>query len=388
MDSPRGRLYLLRMVALGRTPFTPSMRRYLDLCLDCRACEVVCPSGVNFGHLIEEARSRMERELPRPMLERILLRFFLMMVFPNTGLFHLIIRMIQIYQILGFDRFIEKTGIARLFPEPFRTARMMLPAISRRPSLKEIPEVISNGKRKYRVGFFTGCIMDTMFADVNIATVNLLKHIGCEVITPRGQGCCGALQMHFGMRDVARSMAIRNIKIFEKFPLDVIITNAGGCGAALMEYPSLFMDDDFRERAVQFSNKIRDISSFIIQTGERIEFKECRQKAVYQDSCHLVNVMKVKDEPRMLLKMIPGLDLREMRNGSLCCGSGGIYNILHTEMARSILKKKIHEIEIIDPSMVISGNAGCIIQLQFGLRERGLNIPVIHTALLLDRLKI
>lgn len=388
MDSPRGRLYLLRMVAAGRSPFTPSIRRYLDLCLDCRACETVCPSGVNFGHILEKARFRMEKDLPRPFLQRLFLIFFLRVLFPSPVRFNLFIKLVRIYQLLRFDKFIEKTGILGFFSDSLKTAHKMLPPISRRRSMEEIPEIINNGKRKFRVGFFTGCVMDTVFADVNIATINLLKHLGCEIVTPRGQGCCGALQLHFGMRDVAKGMAIRNIKAFEKLSIDAIIANAGGCGAALLEYPDLLMNDEYGERAIDFSRKVRDICQFIVESGERIEFKELRERVLYQDSCHLVNVMKVRDEPRMLLKRIPGIELRELKNGSLCCGSAGIYNILEREMSMRILKKKIDEIREIDPSLIVSGNAGCIIQINFGLRESRLNIHVMHTALLLDRLKI
>ena len=385
-ESPRGRLYLMRAFAEGRLDATSdSLTEHLDLCLQCRACETACPSGVKYGHIIETttneiARQRAEKE-PEATTPQTLLRTLIFRgLFPNPTAFRAFALATRVYQRTGLQKMVRKSGLLRL-PVFGKLADLetMLPPISKplfAPPLGGVVPPHTPGKpATHRVALFSGCIMSVAFARVNEATVRVLARNGCEIVVPETQTCCGALNIHNGDREYAKEMAKRNIAAFEEAGVEAVIINAAGCGAQLKEYGQLLHNDpEWQGRAEAFSTQVKDISEFLAGLPDLNQnFGRLDMRVTYQDACHLAHAQRIKNPPRQLLKAIPGLNLIEMDGADRCCGSAGIYNVTQYDMSMQILEHKMESVGATHADLVVSGNPGCNIQIGVGAGKYGLN---------------
>jgi glycolate oxidase iron-sulfur subunit len=406
MDSPRGRIYQMQAVAEGRIAITRDFVEHMYCCLGCRACETACPSGVQFGKLIEAAREQIQLEVassgppgqPRTALEstttRLLRRLFFDLLLPSRLLTALFFAALKLYQRSGLQRLVHATGLLALLnalPTPFRGQLEIPEALmaSARGALlpAPLPEITpAIGERRYRVGFISGCIMDQVFRDINEATIRVLAANGCEVITPPQQQCCGALHVHAGEARRGRALARHNIDVFERYNCDAIIVNSAGCGSNLKEYAHLLADDPlYARRAADFSARVKDISEFLMSIDLNRQMGELPLTVTYHDACHLVHGQKIRQQPRRLLQQIPGLKLVELKEADWCCGSAGVYNITNQELAHKLLERKMNNIVATGAEAVVTGNPGCMLQIALGVRERGLDLEVMHPVELLDR---
>jgi glycolate oxidase iron-sulfur subunit len=372
MDSPRGRVYQMVKVAEGEMAIGPSYVKHLDLCLACRACETACPSGVQYGRLIEAARVQIETVRRRSLPARLLRDFIFNHLLVSPLLMRIAGNLLYAYQATG----LRLAGALNPLTPPaerpffFRNIGKTFPA---------------EGPRRYRVAFLAGCIANVSFARLNEATVRVLQKNGCEVVVPAGQGCCGALHIHSGLREEARRLARRNIDAVPAAGFDATITNAAGCGSTLKEYHELLADDPaYAERAAAFSRAIKDVNEFLASIELNRYMRPIRATVTYQDSCHLVHGQRVRLAPRKLLEAVPGLDFREMPLADLCCGSAGIYNVVQSEMATAILRKKMESIESTGAEIIATANPGCMLQLRAGAALYGRSQRVAHVVELLD----
>jgi glycolate oxidase iron-sulfur subunit len=355
MDSPRGRLYLMRAVAEGRLEPTEIYRHHLDLCLGCRACETACPAGVKFGSLLETARADLQTA-ERPVSERWLNRM-LFGVFPNPDRLSAALGLARLYRRSGLQGAVRRGGVLRRFP---RLAAMDA-LLDRVPAETTPPEYLAaRGKSRGRVGVLTGCVQRHLFGDVGRATIRLLSLAGWDVVVPRAQGCCGALELHAGQVGILRERAAALAAAFPE-DLDWIVTDAAGCGSAIREYGHWLPGSAAARLGAQ------------------------RLTVTYHDACHLAHGQQVRSAPRQLLKRIPGLTLVELRDSDLCCGSAGVYNILQPEMADRLLELKLARIAETGARIVAAGNPGCLMQIAQGARARGLDLEVVHPVILLAR---
>jgi glycolate oxidase iron-sulfur subunit len=370
MDSPRGRVYLMRAFDEGRAQITDTFSEHMFGCLDCRACETACPSGVQFGSMMEEMRGHIvDQRSAHPIT-----RFVMNHIFPYPWRFHVAARMLQFYAQTGLQRFVRSTGLLAKFMPSYAAAEEMTPEVGLQTGVQIGHTYRAEGHPVGSVAFFAGCVMNSLLGDVNRATVDLLNAAGFDVVVPDGQICCGALANHSGLRDTATEMARVNV---DKFPEDVdaIIVNASGCGAMLAEYP-LLMDG-----AEGFSSKIQDVSSFIASTlvQERLT-RRMDVRVGYDDPCHLLHAQGVRQPPRDLLKAIPGVDLVEIDGSDECCGSAGIYNLTHRDLSMEILDRKMERVKAANIDVLVTGNPGCLFQLQYGARRHHLDLEVVHLA--------
>ena len=388
-SSPRGRIALIKGVSEGRLDLTsPGFMHQMSECLDCRACEAVCPSGVAYGQLLEPARTQVQRatESSQSWQVKLIRSFLLDRVFGNMGLLRI--------RSPRFDAALAAPRIGRAFARSDRAscarsglddAERLAPRMSDRfftPADQRWP---AEGKRKATAFIHAGCVMHVAFAHVDEATVRVLQKAGCDVVAPRGQGCCGALNVHAGEMDRGRELAKRNIASFEKSGADVYVVNAAGCGSALKEYGHLFNDDpEWEDRATAFSSRVRDITEWLDEVGISPELGPVERTVTYQEPCHLVHAQRISAAPRRLLARIPGLVLREMPESSICCGSAGIYNLTQPEMAERLQARKVANVLKVEPDVVATANPGCALQVAGGLRAAGREIPVRHVVELLD----
>ena len=387
MDSPRGRIHLMRAYADGRIELTGHFENHIDGCLDCRACETACPAGVLYGSLVEAARAEIVEKRPRSVVDRFLRKLVFEMLLPSRFRLSVAFLPLRAYQALGLQKIVRIPGLTKLLPSRLRDMESMIPVMPDRAMKGQLrPFMPARGKSSHRVGLISGCVMNEMFTHVNTATVRVLNENGCDVVIPETQTCCGALQVHSGERTVAESLARRNIDAFEKAEVDTIIINAAGCGAQLKEYGELLAGDPaYRDRAFAFSNKVKDVHEFLAGIPVNEEMGTVRARVAYHDACHLAHGQRVREEPRDLLSLIPGLELVELEESDWCCGSAGIYNLTHPEMADRLLVRKMGHVRQAEPDVVATGNPGCILQIQHGVRRDGREIDVLHPVELLDR---
>jgi glycolate oxidase iron-sulfur subunit len=374
MDSPRGRVYLMRAVAEGRLDVTDTYTRHLDLCLGCRACETACPAGVPFGSLLETARSDIERK-GRPARRRVI-DAFLFGVFPHPPRLAIALGLLRRYQRWGLQALVRRSGLLRRFP---RLAAMeaLLPAVPRTD--QPLPEFLAaRGRARGRVALLTGCVQRYLFADVNRDTMRLLSAAGWEVVAPQAQGCCGALELHGGRLDAFRARA-RALTAALPSDVDWVVTNSAGCGSALRDY-SHWVDDDATRR---LAARTRDVSELLAEAD--LPLGPLATTVTYHDPCHLAHGQGVRTAPRALLGQIPQLRLVPLVDSELCCGSAGVYNVLEPEMADRVLALKIARIVETGARIVATGNPGCLMQIARGARERGLDLEVAHPVTLLAR---
>ncbi|PKR83922.1 (Fe-S)-binding protein [Heyndrickxia camelliae] len=380
IHSPRGRIALMKAVKDGIIEPDEDVERSLSLCLGCRACEPVCPSGVKYGHLLEEARDIIHQNKKHSIPVQSIRKAVFEGLFPHQNRMQTVTGLLGFYQRSGLQKMTRKIGFMKLFPESMATMEKVLPKVPTIKEMKNRPEYLpAHGVKTTRVAFFSGCLMDTMFLATNKATIKLLQLAGCEIVIPKSQACCGALHGHSGEKTKAIEMAKRNIEAFENINADYIITNAGGCGAFLIDYDHLLKDDpQWEKRAIAFKNKLKDITQILVdlEFHRKVPLRLSHRVVTYQDSCHLRNVMKTSDAPRTLLKAIKGVEYREMNNADSCCGSAGIYNIVESEMSMKILDSKMKNAKATNATTIVTANPGCLLQMKLGIEREGLSSKV------------
>src|SRR5262245_41385318 len=385
-DSPRGRIYLMRAVRDGRLELGHEVRRHLELCLDCRACETACPSGVQYGKLIEPFRVGMEPadagKDAKPKTDDWFHRYILFGLFPYPDRLRQSLKPARIAQALGLDRLLIGTGLWRMLPPRLGRLVTMLPRLEK--PLPALPEFLAaKGRRRARVALFTGCVGDVLFRQTNWATARVLQENGCDVVVPQNQVCCGAIHFHAGNSEPAREMADKNAAAFDPAGVDAIIVNVAGCGSMLKDYGHHWHDEGQPARE-SFANKIRDCNEFLDQLGLITPPGEIRLTATYHDACHLVHAQKVREQPRNLLKKIPGLKLVELPESELFCGAAWTYNLTEPEMAERLARRKLANIRSTGARLVITANAGCLMQIAREARMQGETLKIMHPMDVLD----
>jgi glycolate oxidase iron-sulfur subunit len=390
LDSPRGRIYQIRALAEGRiTADNPKFREHIYRCLDCRACETVCPSGVDYGRMVEAARAEISAATTT---ERATRDVVLNRVFTSPSALAVVGTATRLYQKSGAQRAVRASGLLDKLPGPLKRLgdmEAMLPEVPGPLLPRGLPSVVAptSGVLAHRVALISGCVAQQLFAETNEATIRVLARNGCQVSIPASQRCCGALHVHAGERDTARQLARHNIAAFERTGADVYIVNAAGCGSTLKEYGELLEDDPiWAERAHAFATRVRDVNEYVASLpGFERGLGRIERKVTYQDACHLAHGQRIREQPRRLIRAIPGIELVEMAESDFCCGSAGIYNITHADMAVRLLELKMESLVPTGADMVVAANPGCIIQITSGVRKRGLAIDVVHPIDLLDR---
>jgi len=386
MDSPRGRIFLIKSLAEGRIALTDSTVKHLDLCLGCRACETVCPSGVPYGQLIEAARAEVERRNPGGPLRRLFRWVNFALLLPHPRLLALAAAGLRFYQWSGLQRLARSSGLTRWLPAPLAEWEPLLPDLPGASARAPLPEFTpAQGARRARVGLLTGCIQQMVFGPHNRATARVLARNGVDVVAPRSQTCCGALHAHSGEHELALGLARRVIDVFEAAGVEHVVVNTSGCGAHMKSYGTLLAEDArWRARAERFASRVRDVSEFLAMEPLRGPLHEVRRTVTYHDPCHVVHGQKIRREPRALLAQIPGLRVVELPEADWCCGSAGTYNLVQPEMARRLQERKIAHIRSTGADAVVTANPGCIIQIAQGLGARGDRIEVRHIVEVLD----
>jgi glycolate oxidase iron-sulfur subunit len=382
MDSPRGRILLMKIAGEGEAQITPQWVQHFDTCLGCMACTTACPSGVDYGKLIEATRAQIERHHPRSAFERMHRRL-LFALFPHPERLRLLRWPLLAYQKSGLQTLMRQSGVLRLLPKKLRAMETLMPALGRAETIPEITPSV--GGRRLRVGLLLGCVQREFLPQVNAATARVLAAEGCEVVAPREQPCCGALMVHAGEEADALALARRTIEAFERAEVDVIVTNAAGCGSNVKEYGHLLRDDAaYAKRAQEFAAKCRDISEILSELPPRAARNPLRARVAFHDSCHLQHAQGVRLQPRQLLSTIPSLELAEIPESAVCCGSAGIYNLVQPDAANALGERKAQLIAELNADVVATGNPGCLLQLQSSLASLGRRTPVVHTVQLLD----
>jgi glycolate oxidase iron-sulfur subunit len=385
MDSPRGRIYMIKKASDGESPLDARFRMHMDNCLGCMACMTACPSGVEYNKLIEPTRAQIERILPRTLSER-LFRRMIFATFPHPNRLRLLAVPLLVYQRSGLRALVRAIGIPKLLPKRIAAMESLLPEVPTNP-LKRMPQQISpNATPRRRVGMLSGCVQQVFFSHVNAATARVLAAEGCEVVIPEEQGCCGALMVHAGLENDAIALARRMIAAFEKANVDTVVINSAGCGSTMKEYGHLLRDDPaWASRAAAFSAKCKDIAEILCELEPHAKRHPLKLRIAYHDACHLQHAQGVREQPRRLLGGIPELEVAEIPEGSLCCGSAGVYNLLQPETANELGDRKVANLLTTNAEAVLSANPGCLLQLMNGLRRRGMKeMPAFHMVELLD----
>jgi len=382
MDSPRGRIYLMKLAAEGTVQINPTWVSHFDSCLGCVSCMTACPSGVDYGKLIEATRAQIERNVERTPEEKRHRRF-LFERFTHPGRLRSMRTQLFAYQKSGLQFLARRFGIVRMLPKRWQTMEALLPKLAPQETVPEYTRAV--GTKRRRVGLLLGCVQREFFSQVNAATVRVLAAEGCEVVAPGEQGCCGALLVHAGEEAAAVGFAKKMIDLFEQATVDVIVTNAAGCGSHVKEYAHLLRDDpSYAARARKFAAKCKDVSEVLAELEPRAPRQPLKLRVAFHDSCHLQHAQGVRAQPRALLSRIPGLELAEIPEPALCCGSAGIYNLVQPDTARELGDRKAQHIAGLNADVVATGNPGCVLQLQSSLARLQQKTPVVHTIQLLD----
>jgi len=385
-NSPRGRIALMRSIADGQLEPTKAFADEMYFCLGCLACMTACPAGVNYAELFEHARAEAEQSGVFDSPKRGAIRgFTLRWLFMDLGRLQLVGHVLRLYQQLGLQIFVRRSGFLKLLPKRLRELEAMTPEVQPRFSAELIAPVTPPvGTKKYCVAMLTGCAQDLIFSDVNRDTVEVLARNGCEVVTPAEQLCCGSLHAHNGEWELAQQLARKNIDQFPPEQFDAIITNAGGCGSHLKHYAKLLEGEmAYEQRAHEWDRKVKDIHEWLAQIGIAAPPAGLEQVVTYHESCHLCHGQKVSAQPRQLLRAIPGVKLVELPEANWCCGSAGIYNLTQPEMAGQLLERKMKHIRSTGCQVVATGNPGCLLQIVNGAKQEGLPLRVVHPVTLL-----
>jgi glycolate oxidase iron-sulfur subunit len=382
-DGPRGRIYLMRLVTDGKLPAGQRVERHLELCLDCRACETACPSGVHYGRLIEPFRLNMQ-EADQSLARRYdwFRELILFRIFPYAQRMRLLLTPVRILQKLGLYQAAERLGMFKLIPGRMGHMATLLPTLSTGgpPLPRFLP---AHGRRRARVAFFVGCVADAIFRHIHWATLRVLQHNGCDVIIPDGQACCGAIHYHAGSREGARQLADQNVAAFDLADIDAVVVNHGGCGAMLKEY-GLHWPDAMQPQRQAFAAKVQDVHEFLDRLGPTQPTGRIDCVATYHDACHLAHAQKCVDPPRKLLNLIPGLKIHHLPEAEICCGSAGTYNLNQPAMADRLAKRKLENIRRTGAELVLAANAGCLLQIGRELRQARMPVRLMHPMELLD----
>jgi glycolate oxidase iron-sulfur subunit len=382
MDSPRGRIYQVLQVDSGRLPIGDSFVTHIDRCLDCRACETACPSGVQYGRIVERARAQIEQHYKRPWLARRIRSLFYGHVLGNQRSLAAVARVMRFYQRSGLQTLMRSSGLLKLMG--VAQLEQLQPQIDNDFFFDQLGNLFpAEGERRARVALHAGCIASVAFSELNHATIRVLTKNGVEVWVPQGQNCCGALQAHAGYRDHARKLARQNIAAMLDDRFDAIVTNAAGCGSTLKEYGDLLAEPGEHARAEQFGRRVKDVTEFLQGLGLREPTRRLEGTATYQDPCHLAHGQGVRNPPRELLRKV-GLRLEEMPHPDQCCGSAGSYNVTQNELSMKILDEKMKDIGSTSAELVVTANVGCMLQLRAGMVRAGRSTPVKHVIEVLD----
>jgi len=381
MDSPRGRVYLMKEGLEGE-PMDSSMARHLDQCLGCMACVTACPSGVQYDKLIDATRAQIERRYERPRAEK-LYRDLVYNLFPYPRRLKAVRGPLRAYQATGLGRLLTRSGLLSRLPQPLQAMESLAPKLGKAARIPARTPAV--GVRRRTVGLLTGCVQGTFFPDVNAATVRVLAAEGCEVVVPARQSCCGALSAHGGREQQAVGFAKQVIGTFEASGVETIVVNAAGCGSNLKEYGHQLRDEPgWPERAEALAAKVRDITELLDELGPVAERHPLPMAVAYQDACHLAHAQGIRDQPRRLLRGIPGVELKELVEAEICCGSAGTYNMLHPEPARELGERKAKAVLATGADVMVTANPGCWMQVATTLARMGERMPVAHTVQVLD----
>jgi glycolate oxidase iron-sulfur subunit len=357
----------------------------MDNCLGCMACMTACPSGVQYNKLIEPTRALIEHNIPRSRGER-LFRKLIFSTFPYPARLRVLALPLLVYQKTGLQSLVRKSGLARRLPKRMAAMEGLLPEVPAGVFKRQATTMRPAGAVRRRVGMLSGCVQRVFFPQVNAATARVLAAEGCEVIIPRGQACCGALMLHSGLDDQAAALARKMIAVFEAANVDTVVINSAGCGSTMKEYGHLLRNDPaWAARAAAFSSKCKDISEVLCELEPRAERHPLKLRVAYHDACHLQHAQGVREQPRRLLAGIPELEVAEIPEASLCCGSAGVFNLLQPDTAAQLGARKVDNLLSTGAEAVASANPGCLLQLMNGLRTRGLKtMPAFHVVELLD----
>ncbi len=370
-ESPRGRIYIMRGLQAGRLPLDHASIQHIDLCLGCRACEVACPSGVQYGALLEQTRDFIEEKYTRSPYQSILRRFVIERLFPVPWRMRLAVAPARVVKALGLEK---------ILPAKLREPLSLLPSTMTPDSTPEFSPS-STQPAKGTVGFVRGCVMSVMFGDTNASSVRLLNRAGYNVVTPREQVCCGALFAHSGRLKMAQEYAAQNITAFARHKLDAIVINAAGCGSTLKEYGHLLEGDTRHSEGKNFSAKVKDLTEFLVSNGfTNQKFRTNTERVTYHDACHLAHPQRITSQPRQLVRAVAGSNYVELPESDLCCGSAGTYNLTQPEMAESLQTRKIKNIISTGATVVVTSNPGCIMQIRAGLEKASPGIRTLHIA--------
>jgi glycolate oxidase iron-sulfur subunit len=384
-DSPRGRIRQMIQVNEGQSPVSSTFVDHIDKCLDCRSCETACPSGVEYGKLVEYARARIEAEYQRPWFSRTTRKFVFERLLPFPDRIVRAAKLLRFYQRAGLQSIARGTGILKLLGLSER--ERLLPRIDDEFFFEKLGMTYpAQGPRRARVAFFAGCVANVTFSKLNEATIRVLTANGSEVVVPRDQFCCGALAAHAGVRETARKLARSNLKAFREGEFDAIVTNAAGCGSTLKEYHHLFASHEPEHASAElFRSKVQDVTEFLARCGLSAKLKPIGARVTYQDSCHLLHGQKVREAPRQLLRAIPGLEFVELPYSDICCGSAGVYNVTETQASLDLLNEKMQYTKETRAQVIATANPGCLLQLRAGAEMHATGQEVLHVVELLDR---
>jgi glycolate oxidase iron-sulfur subunit len=389
-SSPRGRIRMIRSVARGEMELSPLFAEEMNFCLDCQACETACPAGVKYGRMVEAARVVVDESGLTPKSQLIIKRFVLRKIVASKFWLKFFSRLLWLYQKSGIQKLVRMTGLLKLFSKNLPEIEKLAPEIPNHFSDSMIKEIESTeGEIKFKTAFHFGCLMNTMFAEINIDTIEVLKKAGCKVITPKDQVCCGSLMAHNGDMEFALKLAKKNIDTFLKHDYDYLISNSAGCGAFMKDYAHLLENDpDYSEKAKIFSSRVKDIMEFFAEQKPEMKFKNDKESELitYHDACHLVHAQKVSTQPREVIKSIPGVRYTELEEASWCCGSAGIYNVVRYEDSIVQLQRKMQNIKKSGAKIVLTGNPGCLGQIKYGSEKFNVDVEVIHPVTLLKRM--
>jgi glycolate oxidase iron-sulfur subunit len=384
-ESPRGRIALMKAVHEGRLGISERVVSHWEMCLQCRACEAVCPSGVPYGRIMEYTRAQVLAQDKQGQDLKRINRLFLKSALPHPNRLRLGAHLIRAYQRSGLQNLVRKSGLLKILPGHLNEMEAQLPVMGRQffgPTRQVYP---AQGEKKLTVGLLSGCVMPLMQGSTMYAAVRVLTRNGCDVVVPVGQGCCGALNLHSGDLETGRQLARRNIDVFLDAGVEQIVTASAGCGSTMKEYHELLKNDpDYAEKARQFSELTVDITEFLVSLPFAPPRARLERKVTYQDPCHLAHAQRITRQPRAILKAIPGLELVEMEQSAMCCGSAGFYSLTQPDLAGKILKSKLKSIRATGAEQVITANPGCMMQIEMGLKSSGTPAKTLHVVDILD----
>jgi glycolate oxidase iron-sulfur subunit len=379
--SPRGRVALARKGLEGQLELSPNLIEQMYGCFACMACNDACPVGIHPAELTLAMRYVQEQRQPAKWKKTLFEGLI-----PHPGRMELATLPLRLYEALGIRRLVYALGLTRILPKQIRDMEAMLPRLPQRPLRRMLPQITeARGENKHRIGFFLGCAQSLLFADESAATVRVLSRNGCTVITPKEVECCGMPAHGYGRLDLVRAQAKHNISVFEKSDVEVVVTDCATCGSTLKEYGDYLKDDpEWAERAVNFSQKVRDVSEYLAEIPLEKPKGRVEARVTYHDPCHLRRAQHVWQQPRELLGMIDGIDFVELPESDWCCGSAGSQLITHYETSLQVLDRKMDNLENTQAGVIASGCPGCQMQLNTGIQRRGLNVRVVHPITLLD----